>query len=131
MKSDLLLIEPDMSLAKTYARYFQKNGLAVRSCDNAQQAIDEVDKVVPSIILLELQLAGHSGYEFLYELRSYSEWQGVPVIISSFVPKQTSDLSSAILNRLGVREYLYKPNTTLAKLLYTLNRYIYANYETS
>lgn len=126
MKSNLLVIEPDVALASTYAKFFRKNGYNVRLCTNAQQAIDQIDKLMPSVILLELQLIEHSGYEFLYELRSYSEWQNVPVIINSLVPKQTSDLGESIMNRLGIKDYLYKPTTALSKLLFTVNRYSYA-----
>jgi len=62
---------------------------------------------------LELQLASHNGIEFLYELRSYNDWQSIPVIIHSLVP---ATAFTNIAPELGVVSYLYKPTTTLKKL---------------
>jgi response regulator RpfG family c-di-GMP phosphodiesterase len=63
-----------------------------------------------------LQLAGHNGIEFLYELRSYGDWQHVPVIIHTLVNRRSLELSQELLTALGVIRYLYKPATSLQKL---------------
>ena len=61
-------------------------------------------------------LAGHSGVEFLYEFRSYSEWRNIPVIILTGVPRGELGLSDVAMTDLGVVGYLYKPETSLAGL---------------
>ena len=67
---------------------------------------------------MELQLVAHSGVEFLYEFRSYSDWKNIPVIINTHVPPSEFAGSRDLLRReLGVQAYLYKPHTTLKKLL--------------
>ncbi len=115
-KTRILLIEPDVILGKTYRDFFEKKGFEVDLCSDGQKAIDSIDKTIPDIIILELQLTAHNGYEFLYELRSYKEWFSIPVIINSFMPKIRAKLDEDNLTNLGVEGYLYKPTTSLDKL---------------
>lgn len=113
----ILIIEPDYILNKIYKQFLSREGHMVVSCYNAQSAVFAVDVEIPHLIILELQLVSHSGIEFLYELRSYKEWQEIPVIIHSSVPKEEFADSWIILqNELGVTNYLYKEETSLEEL---------------
>jgi DNA-binding response OmpR family regulator len=117
----VLLIEPDRLLAGTYAEALTVAGHKVVACAGAQAAILAADQKRPDAIILELQLIEHSGLEFLYELRSYPEWQNIPVIIQSGVPPtEFSDGGSLLESELNVKTYLYKPRTSLRQLLKTV-----------
>jgi CheY-like chemotaxis protein len=120
--SQILLIEPDRLLVKTYCEALQQAGHIVRACATAQAAVFAVDKAQPDVILLEMQLVTHSGLEFLYELRSYPEWQNIPVIALSNVPP-TEFLDSTALqsHELNVQIYHYKPLTSLRQLIQSVN----------
>jgi DNA-binding response OmpR family regulator len=114
----ILLIEPDRVLATTYARALAAAGHQVQAAATAQQAISAADSRRPDLVLLELQLVEHSGIEFLYEFRSYPDWQTIPLIIHSQVPPaEFSDSWQLLHAELGVRGYLYKPQTSLRRLL--------------
>lgn len=116
--ADILMLEPDAILAQTYRQAFQLHGHTVRRVVSAQEAVYTIDESMPDVILVELQLVAHSGIEFLYELRSYTEWQKIPVLIHSVIPPCEFDDSMTLLTgMLGVRGYLYKPHTTLQHLL--------------
>jgi DNA-binding response OmpR family regulator len=121
-KVQLLLIEPDYLLGKIYKDHLEKFNYAVRICSDVQFAIDQIDVLKPDVIILELQLSAHNGYEFLYELRSYSEWQDIPVLIHTMVPEEALELNPIAKLELNIIDYLYKPSTSLAKLHYELNR---------
>lgn len=115
---NVLLIEPNTSLAQTYAKALQYAGCQVAHTTNAQDAVDIADKNAPDLIILELQLAAHSGVEFLHEFRSYTEWQNVPVIVNTAIPPtHTAPIKNVLVKELGVRAVLYKPRTTLKELL--------------
>jgi DNA-binding response OmpR family regulator len=120
----ILLIEPDRLLAECYKKALRADGdHQVTACAGAQAGILAADQVRPDLIILELQLVEHSGIEFLYELRSYSDWQGIPIIVQSMVPEVEFSGSGEILkNELGVQEYLYKPATKLRDLISSVNR---------
>lgn len=116
--ANILLLEPDKVLAGLYIQAFEHQGHTVRRVVSAQDAVFHVDELLPDIVIVELQLVAHSGIEFLYELRSYSEWQNIPVVIHSCIPPTEFEGSMQLLrSTLGVREYLYKPHTTLRQLL--------------
>jgi DNA-binding response OmpR family regulator len=114
----ILLIEPDHVLADTYRQALQDNGHQITTVPTAQAAISAADAQKPDLVILELQLVEHSGIEFLYEFRSYPDWQGIPVIVHSLVPPGEFSASQAILHdELGVTAYLYKPHASLRQLL--------------
>jgi DNA-binding response OmpR family regulator len=114
---NILLVEPDLLLAKTYAQALQNDGHRVLCSANAQQAIFMSDMSVPDLVILELQLVSHSGIEFLYEFRSYPDWQDIPVLIHSQVPPaEFLDSWQLMQDQLGIMDYVYKPHTSLAKL---------------
>jgi DNA-binding response OmpR family regulator len=118
---NILLVEPDKLLATTYAKALQDDGHRLIWSQNAQQAIFAADTLVPDLVILELQLVSHSGIEFLYEFRSYPDWQHIPVLVLSQVPPtEFIDSWELLQDQLGVVDYLYKPHTTLAKLRSTL-----------
>ncbi|HVW23628.1 MAG TPA: response regulator [Candidatus Saccharimonadales bacterium] len=114
----ILLIEPDHVLAETYAAALHHAGHHVVACASAQDAVNLADGQKPDLVVLEVQLVGHSGIEFLYEFRSYDDWQNVPVLIHSQVPPGEFTANWSLLNNeLGVVGYLYKPVTNLSELL--------------
>lgn len=116
--ANILMLEPDRILANTYRQAFELDGHNVRRTVSAQDAVFQVDELAPDVILVEIQLVAHSGIEFLYELRSYAEWQKIPVLIhSSIPPLEFEDSMELFKNMLHVRAYLYKPHTTLQSLL--------------
>lgn len=122
--SHILIIEPDRILADIYRESLTSIGYKVVICSSAQSAITAADATLPDLVILELQLIEHSGIEFLYEFRSYPEWQDIPVIVLSNVPpSEFGDSQEILTNALGVKVYHYKPLTSLRNLMATVNEY--------
>lgn len=120
--AQILLIEPDRLLAESYVQALQSAGHRLNAASSAQAAIMAADATKPDLVVLELQLVRHSGIEFLYEFRSYQDWQDIPVLIHTHVPQHEFDDSWRLLQReLGVRDYLYKPRTSLHRLVGSVN----------
>lgn len=116
--TQILLVEPDRQLATTYGQALTHAGHHVVAAATAQAAIHAADVVQPELVILELQLVEHSGIEFLYEFRSYLDWQAIPILIHTQVPPTEFSHSHQLLkDELGVRAYLYKPHTSLRELL--------------
>jgi DNA-binding response OmpR family regulator len=116
--ADVLMLEPDAVLAGIYRQALEAAGHKVRRTVSAQDGVFQVDTRLPDLVIVELQLVAHSGIEFLYELRSYSEWQNIPVLIHSCIPPTEFQDSQQLLREiLKVQAYLYKPQTTLQALL--------------
>jgi CheY-like chemotaxis protein len=116
--ADILMLEPDAVLAGIYRQAMENAGHTVRRSVSAQDGVFQVDERLPDVVIVELQLVAHSGIEFLYELRSYSEWQRLPVLVHSCIPPiEFEDSRELLRDMLHVRAYLYKPQTTLQTLL--------------
>lgn len=112
----ILLIEPDTILAKLYRTSLERAGHAVTVADGAQAAVNKLNGQLPDLIVAELQLVEHNGVEFLYELRSYPEWQTIPLLVHSLVPPTALELTPLQQDRLGIIGHLYKPATSLQQL---------------
>lgn len=117
--STLLLLFPSGPVADNVADYLSDNELIkTSSASDAIAAAEQCDAVI-----MELSLAGHSGFEFLYELRSYADLQKMPVIIFSRLQLTDEVLHSRSFKALNVI-YLYQPTTTLAQLKMALEKEI-------
>ncbi len=111
----VLLVEPDVVLARAYSRALQYYGHSVAHHTSGQTALMAIDTRRPEAIVLELQLLVHNGLEFLYELRSYADWQNIPVIMLGDVPKE--EMSKGLdTTYLQPFRYVRKTDTSLQEL---------------
>lgn len=115
---DILLIEDDAVDAKTVRRVFESQGLEhrLRVADGGAAALDylwgrtagalDAGGDPPKLILLDLNMPGMSGLEFLTIVKSDPALRRIPVIVLS-----TSDLESDIQASYegGVSGYFVKP----------------------
>jgi DNA-binding response OmpR family regulator len=121
---NIILIEPDRVLADTYQSALQSAGHRAVMCASAQSAIFAADELAPDLVILELQLIGHSGIEFLYEFRSYQEWQKIPVMLLTSVPAgEFTDCWELLREQLGISAYYYKPLTNLRTILKAVSEF--------
>ncbi len=114
--SKILLIEPDQRLSKTYQQALSRQH-EVTVAHTAQQAIHSTEQFIPDVILLDPQIASHNGVEFMYELRSYTDLQKIPVILLVSLHPEIFTVPIASQRQLGIVQQLYKPQTSLKQLL--------------
>ncbi|HEX2558258.1 MAG TPA: response regulator [Nitrososphaera sp.] len=119
--AQVLLIETDHLLGKNLSGYLKKSGHKVNWQVDPQSAIDKADDERPDVIILDLVLASRSGIEFLYEFRSYPDWQDLPVIFYSNISADEVQDCLDAFEQLNVAAYHYKPTTSMAKLAHSLD----------
>ncbi|MBP9852592.1 MAG: Response regulator transcription factor [Patescibacteria group bacterium] len=110
---NILLIEPDAILADMYGKALGVVG-TVAWAPTAERAIQLADAKSPDVVVLEPRLARHNGVEFLYEFKSYPEWQSVPVLIHTSGAQLL--LSDSTLGDLSICAQLDKHETSLQDL---------------
>ena len=76
---NILLIDQTQSTQKAISEIMV--GYKIICAVDATTAINLASETTPNIIIIELSLGGHSGMEFIYEFRTYSDWQNIPIII--------------------------------------------------
>lgn len=118
--SHILIVESDCVLAKNLVNVLQNAGHSVVFTVDAQAAITAADARCPDVIILDLLLAGRSGIEFLYELRSYPDWQAIPALVYSSI--RPSELSAAAHQELGIVKAFYKPLARIQDLVEEVGR---------
>ena len=120
----IFIIEPDKLLARNYAFALQKKDRQIILFSTASVAVKALEKVVPELVVMEVALPGHNGFEFLYEMLSYSDSQNCKVVINSFV--QEADIPFGFVNRgeMGIVEYLPKQFTPLSRLAEVVNEHL-------
>ncbi len=112
----ILLIEPDIVLANLYIQALESEGNTVSYVRSAEAAIHTADCKRPDVVVLELQLAQHSGVAFLQEFRSYADWLHIPIVVHTHIPPQQLQPFTKALQEMRVAAQLYKPQTTLHAL---------------
>ncbi|MGA3150039.1 MAG: response regulator [Candidatus Saccharimonadales bacterium] len=112
----ILLIESDKILAGNLKSVLKKSGRRIDWQVNPQTAMDSIDRQKPDLVILDLLLAGRGGVEFLYELRSYPDWQNLPIVVFSSVSDRELGRSAKNLQQLGITAFYHKSDTSLAEL---------------
>lgn len=114
--ANILLLETDKLLADNICSILQAQGHSVDWQVEPQEAVTRADVIKPDLVILELLLAQRSGIEFLYEFRSYPDWQDLPAIIFTLIPKDELEAYAEGFSQLNVVQVLYKPTTSLKQL---------------
>jgi DNA-binding response OmpR family regulator len=116
----IFIIEPDLVLAEHYASALLEVDDKVTMFRTASLAVKALNTHMPDIIVLELALPGHNGFELLYELASYADTKTIKVVVHSLLPASSVDWSYTPQTDLGIAAYLYKPDTSLQLLTDTV-----------
>lgn len=118
---NILIIEANSINARQYRSFFMQHGYSVYATSGAGEAVVLADKHKIDLVILELQLKGHGGVEFLHEFRSYKDFAQIPIILYTIVPPDrlpTDELKTSF----GVRHILYKPTSSLKTLLHVVKQ---------
>ena len=116
---DCLIIDDEQSIAKTVCEYFALFNLKCEYATDYEAGLKAAAEKQPSLILLDINLNGQSGFELCKKLR---ETSGVPIIFLS-----VRDTDDDILAALGIGgdDYITKPFSMavlLAKVKAVLKR---------
>lgn len=107
MSLEILIAEDDVRLAKLLARALERAGYAVRTTPTGEEALTEVRRIPPDLMLLDLLLPGMDGRAVLAELSCSPSTDAIPVIAMSGVYRGQSD--GARKARKGAQDFLDKP----------------------
>ena len=88
----ILIVEDDPDLRQLYRTALSSHGYAVVAVEDGLDALRVIEgSLVPTAVVLDLELPRLSGRDVYAELRSHSETSGIPVIVVTGT--DTSDLN--------------------------------------
>jgi CheY-like chemotaxis protein len=102
----ILLVDDEDSLRKVLKDLLEREGYEVAEARDGVQALDQVDRVGPDVIVLDLNLPGLDGYGVLSQLRSRPATVDIPVIVLTAKGDEDNEVR---VFELGADDFLQKP----------------------
>lgn len=100
----ILIIDDKPNIREVLSDYLKNKGFSVESCENAEIALENIQKILPDLIVTDLKMPGIDGIKLMNEVRNIDP--NIPVIlITAF-----GTISSAVeAMKAGAYDYLTKP----------------------
>ncbi len=77
----ILLVEDNYPTRELMRRTLEKDGWKVTEAVNGRLALEAMRVQPPDLILLDLMMPEMDGFQFISEIRRYSNWHQIPVIV--------------------------------------------------
>ncbi|MHB1222998.1 MAG: response regulator, partial [Gemmatimonadaceae bacterium] len=107
-----LVVEDEANSRLLLRRSLERAGYSVAEAVDGHEALEQLRRARPSLILLDLLMPRMDGFAFLDELRTHDEWRDIPVVAVSAKTMTAEDRA-----RLGDTAVLQKGAYTAAELL--------------
>ncbi len=108
MAHKILIVEDDQPILELMEILIQRLGYEPVLVTNGLDALDQIKKEVPALILLDIMMMPINGWEFLEKLRGELGFTEIPVLIFSASPAVEEQMAQLHDDNLGV---LHKPVT--------------------
>lgn len=99
-------VEDDNGIRELISCALKSGGFEVKSFPGASDFYEEVDKHVPSLVLLDVMLPDEDGFSILFHLRSSERTKDIPVIM---LTAKDSELDKVQGLEAGADDYITKP----------------------
>lgn len=78
--AEILVVEDNRQNLELVEFLLDEAGFVVRSATDASEAREELDRGIPDLILMDMQLPGVDGLTLVEELRRQETFAGVPIV---------------------------------------------------
>jgi type II secretory ATPase GspE/PulE/Tfp pilus assembly ATPase PilB-like protein/ActR/RegA family two-component response regulator len=102
----VLLVEDEEALRRVMKDLLEREGFVVYEAGDGVIALDEVDRLAPDLVVLDLNLPRLDGYGVLSHLRARPATQKLPVIVLTAKGDEDSEVR---VFEYGASDYLTKP----------------------
>ena len=113
-KKNILLVDDDPLVIRMYQNKLTKDGYIVNTASNGEEALIQIMKKKPDLILLDVMMPKMNGVETLKRLKAEEKTEMIPVIILTNLGDDPEDVEAA--KKLRALDYLVKANITLKQL---------------
>lgn len=106
-KVPLLVVEDDTEISYLLEFMLSREGYDVKKAADGLEAISAIDSMpLPKLVLLDIMLPYHNGFELIDYIRKKPEWSEVPIVMLT-AKSQEKDISRAL--NMGANDYVVKP----------------------
>jgi type II secretory ATPase GspE/PulE/Tfp pilus assembly ATPase PilB-like protein/CheY-like chemotaxis protein len=104
--SCVLLVEDEDQLRRVMKDLLEREGYIVAEARDGVQALDQVDRFNPDVIILDLNLPGLDGYGVLSQLRSRPATRDIPIMVLTAKGDEDNEVR---VFELGADDFITKP----------------------
>ncbi|MFZ5625180.1 MAG: ATPase, T2SS/T4P/T4SS family [Gemmatimonadota bacterium] len=105
-RGTVLLVEDEDQLRRVMKDLLEREGYRVGEARNGIEALDQVDRFGPDVVILDLNLPGVDGYTVLSKMRSHPSTARIPVIVLTAKGDEDNEVR---VFELGADDFLTKP----------------------
>jgi two-component system response regulator RegX3 len=108
MQGKILVIEDVKEMADLISLYLSREGFEVKTAESCEEGLASIEQWVPELVILDINLPGMDGFEFLENLRRNQDFtlRDTPVFIVSARDSDEDQISGL---GIGADEYITKP----------------------
>ena len=112
----ILIVEDESNILEALTFILGRAGWDVRGHGKGDDALEEIARLAPDMLVLDVMLPGRSGFDILADLRAKPDTEGLPVLMLT-AKGQAKDREQAM--SLGANGFLTKPfsNTELLEVI--------------
>jgi len=99
----ILVVDDEISIQELVKLYLENEGFRVESAGSGKEALEKIDVVKPSLVVLDIMLPDMNGLDVCRELRQRAD---VPVLM---LTARKDDIDKILGLELGADDYLTKP----------------------
>ncbi len=121
-RATILLVEDEDSLRRVMKDLLEQDGYTICEARDGAEALEQIDRHNPDLVLLDLNLPNVDGYTVLTRLRSHPRTQKLPIVVLSARGDEDNEVK---VLRLGATDFLtkpFRPRALSARLEATLAR---------
>ncbi|MCU0241885.1 MAG: response regulator [Vicinamibacteria bacterium] len=89
--ASVLVVEDDGATREMARRTLANEGWTVYEADNGKIGLDQLARIRPNLILLDLMMPEMDGFEFVNEVRKREEWRAIPIVVVTAKDLTTED----------------------------------------
>ena len=106
MSRKILLVEDELNITEAIRFVLSRDGWSVHTHANGADAVAEVARVCPDVVVLDMMLPGRSGLDVLRELRADPATTALPVLM---LTARGHARDREMAEKAGVSRFMTKP----------------------
>ena len=120
MAAVALVVDDSMVIRHTICRFLEDRGFAVESASNGVEALEILSRMVPALVITDMQMPAMGGSELISALKDKPETAHIPIVIltgrSSGFDSTENRAEFTIFKDIDIQEQLEKALAAVGKV---------------
>lgn len=102
----IMIVDDSLTIRKATSRFLTKQGFAVLTAQNGEDALEQLQGDLPDIMLVDVEMPKMDGFELTKNVRNNDRLKNIPIIM---ITSRTAEKHKKHAFSLGANVYLGKP----------------------